>query len=156
MLSKNYCKFHCYATFEIKTPLRGLQKISVNHTYPYLIWKCSILPRVNTFHIRYDMYDWQKSFANRSEEFWFRRSRSSEIDGKASEAEIWQLGCYTAVVDMIWLESTWKLRYEKLLETVKSNRTLATFRILPWRYQSKEISERNYYMLQAYLLHVLI
>ena len=32
-------------------PLSSLQKISVNHTRSYLIWKCSILPRVNTFHV---------------------------------------------------------------------------------------------------------
>ena len=42
----------------------------------YLIWKCSILPRVNTFHIRYDMYDWWKSLVNRLEEFGFERSRN--------------------------------------------------------------------------------
>ena len=67
------------ATFGIKTPLTVLQKISVSHTY--FIWKCSILTQVNTYHIRYNMYDWRKSFANNSDEFWFRRSRSSEIDG---------------------------------------------------------------------------
>ena len=41
-----------------------------------LIWKCLILPWVNTIHIRYDMYDWQKSFVNCLEEFWFKRSCS--------------------------------------------------------------------------------
>ena len=30
--------FHCYANFEIKSPLSSLQKISVNHTCLYLTY----------------------------------------------------------------------------------------------------------------------
>ena len=73
-----YHRFHCNQN----SSERFAKDFHQSHM-SYLIWKRSILPRVNTFHIRYDMYDWRKSFANRSEEFCFKRLRNSEIDSKA-------------------------------------------------------------------------
>ena len=42
-----------------------------------LILKVFTRCKIEHFHIRYDMYDWRKSFASHSEGFWFQRLHNS-------------------------------------------------------------------------------
>ena len=79
-------RFHWYATVLIKL-------LCTEYT-----------PQVNTFHVRYDMYDWRiQSFADRSEEFWFKRSRNSEMYGKATGPGLEKNTCSLKMEDNLLL-----------------------------------------------------
>ena len=81
------------------SPLSGLQKIPANHTCHTLYGSARFLSRVNIFYIRYDTYDRRKSFSNRSQEFWFKWSPNSKIDGHHK--------CHQKDIEIIYHRTHW-------------------------------------------------